>query len=155
MENMPDDPKLTTRRSFLNLFLGGTIATTIIGALAPIVAYVYPPKSSENSNNPFSDVDLKPILADAIPENSGVVGILNNKNTILIKKEGKLYALSAVCTHLGCSVKWDNEQNLIKCPCHGAKFDLNGRILSGPPPKPLELIKIEVIDNQIISGGEG
>ena len=61
---------------------------------------------------------------------------------------GELRAFSAVCTHLGCIVRYNREKDLIECPCHGGKYDSeSGDVLSGPPPQPLPQIKLEVDSN--------
>lgn len=49
----------------------------------------------------------------------------------------RVVALSAVCTHVRCILDWDRERRSLKCPCHDGRFDLNGNVISGPPPKPL------------------
>lgn len=57
-----------------------------------------------------------------------------------------LYALSAVCTHLGCRTAWKPELNLIACPCHGSKFNSRGVKVDGPAPKPLPWLKVWISD---------
>ena len=52
-----------------------------------------------------------------------------------------LFALSNICTHLGCGVRWDPARKAFACPCHAAIFDMNGNVVSGPPPKPLERLR--------------
>jgi cytochrome b6-f complex iron-sulfur subunit len=49
----------------------------------------------------------------------------------------ELLAFSAICTHEGCTVTYQPGESVIWCPCHDGRFDLNGRVLSGPPPRPL------------------
>jgi Rieske Fe-S protein len=46
--------------------------------------------------------------------------------------------LNSRCTHLGCTVNWKDEDNAFLCPCHDAKFDVTGKVLGGPPPRPLD-----------------
>jgi menaquinol-cytochrome c reductase iron-sulfur subunit len=53
-------------------------------------------------------------------------------------------ALSATCTHLGCQVRWDGTDKKFICPCHGGVYDATGRVLSGPPPRPLDSIEARV-----------
>ncbi len=64
---------------------------------------------------------------------------LNKDQKVLIvrAREGYFYALSSVCTHLGCLVNWKSEEEVIACPCHGSKFDREGKVLEGPAPRPL------------------
>ena len=55
----------------------------------------------------------------------------------IVHTEAGFYAVSAVCTHLGCITQWKPEDNLIACPCHGSKFQRNGDKIAGPAPLPL------------------
>jgi len=52
-------------------------------------------------------------------------------------KADEIIAISATCTHLGCIVTWNEEENYFKCPCHDGRFDADGKVISGPPPRPL------------------
>ena len=77
----------------------------------------------------------------------------NNVPIIVINRPGKGFvALSRVCTHLGCLVEYDKIQNRLICPCHGALFDLEGNVLSGPPPKPLPRFPLKVESESILIG---
>jgi Rieske Fe-S protein len=67
------------------------------------------------------------------------------QSAIFIDKDGEGYrALSAVCQHLGCRVHWDDGAKQFKCPCHGGVYDREGRVVSGPPPRPLERLNVRV-----------
>ena len=57
---------------------------------------------------------------------------------------GAVHALSATCTHLGCQVRWDPPSTCFRCPCHGGVFDAQGRVVSGPPPRPLDRIDARI-----------
>ncbi len=65
-------------------------------------------------------------------------------------KEDEVIAVSAGCTHLGCIVTWDEESKIFKCPCHDGRFDAEGKVISGPPPRPLERHKTKVEDGKIL-----
>lgn len=62
---------------------------------------------------------------------------------VIHRADGELVALPAVCTHRHCILEWDNGQQLI-CPCHQGRFDLNGNVLGGPPPRHLEPLPVMV-----------
>ncbi len=64
---------------------------------------------------------------------------LNREQRVFIvrAKEGYFYALSAVCTHLGCITNWKQDAGIVACPCHGSKFDREGNVVAGPAPRPL------------------
>ena len=70
----------------------------------------------------------------------------------IVNEEGRLYALIAICTHLGCPPNWLAAQNKFKCPCHGSGYYKNGINFEGPTPRPLEraAIAIDPSDGQIV-----
>ncbi len=65
-------------------------------------------------------------------------------------KGDEVVAISASCSHLGCIVTWDEEQKIFKCPCHDGKYDVEGRVISGPPPGPLRRHKTKIEDGTIL-----
>ncbi len=68
---------------------------------------------------------------------------------IVRKRDGSFIALSATCTHLGCIVQYRADLEHIWCACHNGHFDLSGKVLSGPPPSPLQEFKVKIIGNEI------
>ncbi|MEJ2286357.1 MAG: Rieske 2Fe-2S domain-containing protein [Desulfobacterales bacterium] len=69
-------------------------------------------------------------------------------------KEGQVIAISATCSHLGCIVTWDEEQKIFKCPCHNGRYDAQGRVISGPPPRPLKRHRTKMEDGKIFLATE-
>jgi cytochrome b6-f complex iron-sulfur subunit len=63
--------------------------------------------------------------------------------------EGGFLALYRVCTHLGCIVPWSEEEQRFHCPCHAAVFNVQGEVLAGPPPRPLDLFPVEIVEGEI------
>ena len=57
---------------------------------------------------------------------------------------------SAVCTHLDCIVQYRKDYEQIYCACHNGRYDLNGRVASGPPPAPLQKYAVTIKDNEVI-----
>jgi Rieske Fe-S protein len=74
---------------------------------------------------------------------------------LLIRTQGGRYvAYSRICTHAGCPVFFHPESNDIECPCHGGSFSVeDGRVLTGPPPRPLPRIRLEVREREIMARG--
>ncbi len=74
------------------------------------------------------------------------------KTLVYIKRTqgDEIVAISAGCTHLGCIVSWDEQQNLFKCPCHDGRFDADGNVISGPPPAALKRHPAKVKDGKIL-----
>ncbi|MBI4001906.1 MAG: ubiquinol-cytochrome c reductase iron-sulfur subunit [Nitrospira defluvii] len=58
--------------------------------------------------------------------------------------QGEIKVFSPICTHLGCGYRWDDAENKFLCPCHGSSFDLNGQVLGGPAPRPLDVLPAKV-----------
>ena len=71
---------------------------------------------------------------------------VNDKPVIVVNTaQGGLKAFSAICTHLGCIVEWDQPRRFILCPCHDGRFNpINGAVISGPPPTPLPELPVSV-----------
>ena len=79
-----------------------------------------------------------------------------NRSLVYVKrvKEDEVIAISASCTHLGCIVTWDEEQKIFKCPCHDGRYDVEGRVISGPPSGPLRRHKSKIEDGTILLATE-
>jgi cytochrome b6-f complex iron-sulfur subunit len=133
------------RRSFLGKVVGGVGAAVAVSTLYPIVKYIIPPvKEVKNVN------EMAVGKASEVPENTGKIYPFNEDKVIVINDNGKLTACSAVCTHLGCLVRWEDKDNLIFCPCHGAKYQQTGEIISGPQPRPLTPYAVRVEGDDLI-----
>ena len=72
---------------------------------------------------------------------------------LLHEEEGKPQAFSLLCTHMACTVVWNGEKKEFYCPCHDGFFDGGGNVISGPPPAPLERLRVEVKGEQVWVGG--
>jgi Rieske Fe-S protein len=72
------------------------------------------------------------------PGEGGIVRRGAGKVAAYRAEDGTLHAVSAVCTHLGCQVKWNGAERSWDCPCHGSRFDVTGRVIQGPAVKDLE-----------------
>jgi menaquinol-cytochrome c reductase iron-sulfur subunit len=69
-------------------------------------------------------------------------------------KKDEVIAISATCTHLGCIVTWDDEQQIFKCPCHDGRYNPEGKVISGPPPAPLRRHQTKIEDGKIFLATE-
>ncbi len=74
----------------------------------------------------------------------GVVRFNKQQRAYVIGAPGGVYALSAVCTHLGCITRYLSDEKCIACPCHGSRFDLEGNVIHGPAPRPLPWLEMQV-----------
>lgn len=145
-------PRDNTRRNFLNWFLGTTAGAFAISVLYPISRYLIPPQVEESTARTVT-LAIKP---QEIKPNSGQVFRFGSQPAILIDTPtGELKAFSAVCTHLACIVQYRPDISHIWCACHNGHFDLNGKNVAGPPPKPLEEYVVNVRGDQIVVSKRG
>jgi cytochrome b6-f complex iron-sulfur subunit len=134
------------RRYFVNGLLGSGIAATAISILYPILKFVIPPEIAESAV--MSAAVGRP---QDIQPNSGSIFKFGDEPGILVRTaEGDLRAFSARCTHLNCTVQYDPAAKEIACACHGGQFDLNGKNVGGPPPKPLTSYSVNVRGDEIV-----
>jgi cytochrome b6-f complex iron-sulfur subunit len=146
---MAEEKKLT-RRSFLQ-FINRVLATVGIAAIAgPIVAYFWPTQLEEVPSDPVS---VGP--EGSIPVGEAELVRYGRYPALVINTTEGIRVYSAVCTHFACIVDWDPESKQIVCPCHEGFFDpIDGSVISGPPPSPLNSIPYFVKDGTLFIGGE-
>jgi cytochrome b6-f complex iron-sulfur subunit len=126
----PASPKSgETRREFLNEIAASALGIAGLGSMVVTYQYLSPnalfePPTTFRAGNP----DLYPLDS---------VTFLQDQLVYIVRTTEGFYAVSAVCTHLGCITQWKPEDNLIECPCHGSKFQSNGTVDAGPAPRPL------------------
>jgi len=136
-----------TRRKFLNWFLGSTAGAFLVSVFYPLSRYLIPPKVQESTARTVT-LAIKP---QEIKPNSGQIFRFGSQPAILVSTPaGELKAFSAACTHLACIVQYRSDINHIWCACHNGHFDLNGKNIEGPPPKPLDEYSVNVRGDQIV-----
>jgi len=134
------------RRKFLGILLAVLGSTAAASFVYPLIRFFAPPARDDKTNTiSIKKSDLRLGEAREI--------ILNNKPVIVINRFQKGFvAFSRVCTHLGCLVEYDKGLRKMVCPCHAGTFDLEGNVLSGPPPRPLPTIPLKVEGDLVIIG---
>lgn len=134
------------KRNFLKFVLSGGLLALAASVLYPLFAYLKPPKEGE-----VEVTSVKAGKLSEIEKDSGRIVKFGTKPVILLRTAaGDLKALSATCTHLDCTVQYKKEIGLIWCACHNGKYDLNGRNVSGPPPRPLEEYRVVVQGDDVM-----
>jgi len=129
-----------SKRDFLKYILGGSIIAWLAAVLYPVLAYLKPPKQGE-----VEVTSVKAGKVTTFAKDSGTIIRFGNKPVILVRTSGgELRAFSATCTHLDCTVQYRKDMGLIWCACHNGKYDLNGRNISGPPPRPLDVYRVVI-----------
>lgn len=136
-----------TRRRFMNAVLGLFGFISVIGVVYPVSMFLWPQQRKARGTEVKS---IKIPLSDVPIGEAKFVRFLNKATVIIHANEQELVALSAVCTHLGCIVKWRDGKKELFCPCHGGRFDTKGNVLGGPPPTPLALFSTRIEDGYII-----
>lgn len=133
------------RRGFVEMLLGGGFLATAFAFVYPVLRYFIPPKTT--------DVGGDSVVAGKVGElkpNSGEIFRFGNRPGLLIcTAGGEFRALSAVCTHLSCTVQYRPDLHEVWCACHNGVYGLDGRNISGPPPRPLESFDVQVRGDEI------
>jgi Rieske Fe-S protein len=133
------------RRQFVELVLGSGVLATVVAFVYPVLRYLVPPKEL--------DLGSDAVVAGRVGElkpNSGKIFRFGSRPGLLIRTAGGDYrAMSATCTHLSCTVQYRDDMQQVWCACHNGHYDLNGRNIAGPPPRPLELYEVQVRGEEI------
>lgn len=136
----------TPRRRFVEVLLGSGLFASVVSFVYPVLRYLVPP--------PVADLGGDEVVASKVgdlkPNSSKVFRFGTRPGLLLMTAEGEYRALSAVCTHLSCTVQYRNDLHQVWCACHNGLYDLAGRNISGPPPRPLEAFQVHVRGDEIV-----
>ncbi len=135
-----------TRRKFINTLLGiGSLGS--LGAIFyPVLSYLVPPKIAEAKVK-----SLKIGTVENFSPDSSKIVKFGRKPAIIVRTEdGEFRALEATCTNLDCIVQYKKDTKQIFCACHNGIYDLHGRNISGPPPRPLGEFQVNIINDEIV-----
>lgn len=136
----------SSRRSFLRWLGGLTVVSTAAMVLTPIVGFLIPTQGGRAAGGTRVAAGT---TAD-VPVGAGKIVAMGAKPAIVVNTEQGVKAFSAICTHLGCVVAWNDMIGAIQCPCHDGRFNPStGVVVSGPPPAPLPPIPVTVEGDQI------
>ena len=136
----------TSRRRFLDYLLGTSAIATLGAIVYPIFKFMSPPQVIESTESSVVAAKLS-----EVPVNSGKIFKFGNKPGILVRTSaGDLKALSAVCTHLECIVQYRPDTKQIWCACHNGQYNLSGKNIGGPPPRPLEEYKVNTRGDEVV-----
>ena len=126
--------KRHTRRSFLDLLLSVSVVAWLGSVLYPVLRYLKP----LSLPGPSGPVHLtRAEVAKVEVDKFAIIPVGHERLLVFEDPKGELRALDAKCTHEGCTVRYVARDALIWCACHNGRFDLEGRVLAGPPPRPL------------------
>lgn len=139
------------RRHLLGAFLGTGIVASLSSFIYPVLRYIIPPQTGE----------LAPDLAlagrvDDLKPNTGKIFRFGSRPALLIfAADGTYHAMSAVCTHLNCTVQYQGDLRAVWCACHNGMYSIDGRNISGPPPRPLQTYDVMLKGNEIYVRRQG
>ena len=134
------------RRRFMQFLLGGGLLASAASFLYPIVRYLVPPAAV--------DLGGDSVVAAKVGElkvNSGKIFRFGSRPGLLVHTaDGGYRAMSAVCTHLNCTVQYRSDLREVWCACHNGFYDLNGRNVAGPPPRPLDSYDVHINGDDVV-----
>ncbi len=149
---MDPSNKEVTRRQFMSAAVAAM--SSLIGAAVglPAIAYIISPALKKKAEDwvrlgAISKVELgsPTLFKTTIERQTGWITDQEEVSAYVLSEDGQNYAaMSNVCTHLGCRVRWIAEQERFFCPCHNGVFGKDGSVISGPPPRPLDRLETKV-----------
>jgi Rieske Fe-S protein len=146
MANEDSQQVRPARRRLVEVLLGGGVFASVVSFIYPVLKYLAPPTVPDLGQD---DV-VACRVGDLKPNGSKVFRFGSRPALLLLTAEGEYHAVSAVCTHLGCTVQYRNDMHVIWCACHNGTYGLDGRNVSGPPPRPLESFQVNIRGNEIV-----
>ncbi|MDX1502116.1 MAG: ubiquinol-cytochrome c reductase iron-sulfur subunit [Thermoanaerobaculia bacterium] len=133
----------TPRRRFLNWLLGTSAGALAVSVLYPVLRFVSPPRIPEATTR---QVQAGPVNDPELLDRGFKIVRFGNEPVILIRvSENDFRAFAGTCTHLDCIVEYQKKERRIWCNCHNGEYDLNGRQVAGPPPRPLAAYRVDVV----------
>ncbi|MBI1739060.1 MAG: ubiquinol-cytochrome c reductase iron-sulfur subunit [Acidobacteria bacterium] len=140
-----DRPEQPGRRRVLGFLVGSGVMASFVSFVYPILSFVLPPQSGE------LDADTVAAKVNELAANSAKIFRMGNRPGILVRTaDGDYRAFSAVCTHLNCTVQYRQREHDIWCACHNGVYNLQGAVVSGPPPKPLEQFEVHARGQDLV-----
>lgn len=137
------EEKPISRRKLISYAWIAAGAIVMVELMGGVFAFLWPRKRRQKEEKIF-------VAGKVSDFKVGEVVPFRKEKTFVIRLEGGLLAISSVCTHLNCIVNWNAVTKKFECPCHGAKFNKEGEVLEGPPPRPLDMNKLEVVAGNIV-----
>jgi Rieske Fe-S protein len=133
-------------RRWVNLLLGSGVVASIVSFVYPAIRYIIPPPVAESVSS-----FVVAAKVGELKNNSGKIFRFGSQPALLIcLTDGSYRAFSAVCTHLSCTVQYRTDLREIWCACHNGLYDIEGRNVSGPPPRPLASYKVHVQGEDVV-----
>jgi nitrite reductase/ring-hydroxylating ferredoxin subunit len=139
------EPKPFPRRKLLDGFLWSSISALAASVLYPVVRYLSPPRIPESTGARV----LAGKVSELAQEGWKIFPFGSSPGILIEIGPGEFRAFSATCTHLECTVQFEKTSRRIWCACHNGYYDLNGKNVAGPPPRPLTPYAVQVVGDDI------
>jgi cytochrome b6-f complex iron-sulfur subunit len=143
-------PDANSRRTFVQIGVG-MMGACYAGAVGyPVYRYLATPSIRARAQGLVTTVSIP--AKDLPGPGSATMFLFGSRPSVLIHHDdGRFVAFDAVCTHLGCTVRFEPANHRIYCPCHGGTYDMNtGAVIAGPPPRGLTVYRVEVADGNVV-----
>ncbi len=139
---------ILTRRGFIGKAIGAIAALIGVLLIIPLAGYTILPALRRRTEGWIDVLNPNQLKSDAPTSVEVVTSVRDGwlksttvKSVWAVRKEnGEVVIYSPLCTHLGCGYRWEAEQQAFFCPCHGSVFDIDGKVLAGPAPRPLDTL---------------
>jgi cytochrome b6-f complex iron-sulfur subunit len=142
-----DSPQVKPeRRRLVEILLGGGLFASLASFFYPVLRYLVPPAVPDLGGDEV--VACK--TGDLKSNGSKIFRFGSRPALLLLTADGEYRALSATCTHLSCTVQYRSDLREIWCACHNGLYDLSGRNISGPPPRPLETYVVHIRGDEVV-----
>ncbi len=139
-------PAQPERRGFVKALLAGGVLASAASFIYPVLRYVVPPAATDIGG----DNVVAAHVGELKPNTGKIFKFGSRPGLLILGADGEYHAMSAVCTHLSCTVQYRAETKQVWCACHNGTYDLAGRNVSGPPPRPLELYDVHLQGQDIV-----
>lgn len=147
-----------SRRTFFQWAIGVAASVIGLGLALPLVGYVISP-ALKRRKQAWVEVGAVNGLRVGEPEQleyqhtvtDGWMTSVAHKAVWAVKQsDQRVIVFSPICTHLGCGYRWDVQDREFKCPCHGSVYDVTGRVLAGPAPRPLDELPAKIENGKLL-----
>ena len=152
---MPDNTSKLDRRSFLKKVCNLSSFIGLFTAIALYLFYVFPKHVRKKKVVYVYVCEEEDLPVQGVRQyyiNHPLHGKAVTKKTFIVNTGKELFALSAVCTHLGCLVSWYRHENRFRCPCHSGQYDIRGNVVAGPPPAPMKRLFLKIEHQKVNIG---
>lgn len=148
-----------SRRGFMRRAIAAIVGLIGVSLIGPLVGYVVSPALRRREGAQLSNIGTAVDLSVGQPREMSTVvsfkdGWMETKTTRSVwavkKESGEVIVYNPHCTHLGCAYGWNSGEKLFKCPCHGGVYDIDGKVLAGPPPRPLDRMEYQLEEGNLL-----